>query len=106
MLPVPQAGSPSPTNQVEQASTNGATPLNPTQGVPVNPIPLTTPGASVNQASYQVADDKDVIEPEWVHKVKSIVTSTADDPYKQSEDLTALKADYMQKRYNKIIKLK
>jgi hypothetical protein len=73
------------------------------------PVPATKsqPATTVNQTSgFQVADDKDVIEPEWVHKAKAIVGSTSDDPYKQSEELTILKADYMQKRYNKIVKLK
>ena len=85
--------------------------------VPMTTIPLplsktASPAGSqvatgVSQVgSLQVADDKDVIEPEWVHKAKAIVNSTIDDPYKQSEDLTVLKADYMQKRYNKIVKLK
>lgn len=85
--------------------------------VPMTTIPLPSPktallagpqvATGVSQASaLQVADDKDVIEPEWVHKANAIVNSTFDDPYKQSEDLTVLKADYMQKRYNKIVKLK
>ena len=63
--------------------------------------------SGVSQAiDLQIADDKDVIEPEGVRKANAIVNSTVDDPYKQSEDLTVLKADYMQKRYNKIVKLK
>jgi hypothetical protein len=55
---------------------------------------------------YLVAEDKDVIEPEWVNGAKAIVARNQDDPYKQSEELTVFKADYMQKRYNKTIKLK
>ncbi len=77
--------------------------------LPASPaIPPVSPQASpVNPgAGLQVADDKDVIEPEWVHKAKAIVLTTSDDPYKQSEQLTAFKADYMQKRYNKTVKLK
>lgn len=81
-----------------------------TSPIQISPTQLTAiPQAptSINTTSgFQVADDKDVIEPEWVQKAKAIVSSTSDDPYKQSEDLTVLKADYMQKRYNKIVKLK
>jgi hypothetical protein len=55
---------------------------------------------------FLVAEDKDVIEPVWINKAKSIVRHNQDDPYKQSEELTLFKADYMQKRYNKTIKLK
>ena len=51
------------------------------------------------------ADDGDLIEKEWVHKAKSIVDRTREDPYVQSKELTEFRADYMQKRYNKTIKL-
>jgi hypothetical protein len=81
------------------------------QVIPMTTLPLPTikpqVATPVSQATgSQLADDKDVIEPEWVNKAKKIVNTTSDDPYKQSEELTALKADYMQKRYNKIVKLK
>lgn len=110
LLPLPE-----PNHQVQagQASSGEVapqvSPLTP-KALPVIPLPANSqqPPAGVNQsrAGFSVADDKDVIEPEWVHKAKAIVTTTSDDPYKQSEDLTVLKADYMQKRYNKIVKLK
>jgi hypothetical protein len=48
--------------------------------------------------------DDDLIEKEWVNKAKAIVERTRDDPYKQSEELTLVKADYMKKHYNKTIK--
>lgn len=62
--------------------------------------PLSTPTASL-----QASDDSDLIEKEWVNKAKMIVERTRDDPYKQSEELTMVKIDYMKKRYNKTIKL-
>lgn len=80
--------------------------------LPATPGSATPPSQQPSQLTttpaltFQVADDKDVIEPEWVNKAKSIVDQTSDDPYKQSEELTVFKADYMQKRYNKTIKLK
>lgn len=52
-----------------------------------------------------VTDDGDLIEKEWVLKAKEIVEANRDDPFKQSEELTMFKADYMQKRYNKTIKV-
>lgn len=51
------------------------------------------------------ADDKDVVEKEWVIKAKEIIASTKEDPYRQSHDMAAFRADYLQKRYNKAIKL-
>ena len=53
----------------------------------------------------QSIDDGDLIEKEWVEKAKAIVDRNRYDPYKQNEELTVFKADYMQKRYNKSIKL-
>jgi hypothetical protein len=101
------------------STSNGVAPsIQSSQAMAMTTIPLPVPAASVpNNTQYatpvmdtsigfQVADDKDIIEPEWVNKAKSIVAHSRDDPYKQSEDLTVFKADYMQKRYNKTIKLK
>lgn len=53
----------------------------------------------------EARDDKDVIEKEWIARTKQIISGTRADPYKQSEELTVLKADYMKKRYNKTIKI-
>jgi hypothetical protein len=83
--------------------------------MPTIPLPLPAAPQSGGQPvinpinpslGFQVADDKDIIEPEWVNKAKAIVAQSGDDPYRQSEELTIFKADYMQKRYNKTIKLK
>lgn len=52
-----------------------------------------------------VVDDGDLIEKEWVNKAKQIVDQNRNDPYKQSEELTVFRADYMKKRYNKNIKV-
>jgi hypothetical protein len=51
------------------------------------------------------ASDTDLIEKEWVHHAKDIVAKTRDDPFTQSQELTKLKAEYLQKRYNKVLKL-
>lgn len=56
--------------------------------------PITTPA---------IADDGDLIEKEWVMHVKQIVDHTRQDPYRQTKELHKLKAEYMKKRYNKII---
>lgn len=63
----------------------------------------------VNNTSQSVVaklqDDGDLIEKEWVNKAKAIVERNRDDPYKQTEQLTVFKADYMKKRYDKTIKV-
>lgn len=50
-----------------------------------------------------IADDTDLIEKEWVDKAKEIVDKYADDPYRQNKELNKVKAEYLKKRYNKVI---
>ena len=52
-----------------------------------------------------VADDGDLIEKEWVQGAKQIVERTRMDPHQQVKEMHAFKADYMKKRYNKVIEL-
>lgn len=49
----------------------------------------------------QEATDSDLIEKEWVEKAKEIIEHTKDDPYEQQRALSAMKSDYMKKRYNR-----
>ena len=49
------------------------------------------------------ADDGDVIEKEWVLKARQIVERTKQDPHMQTKEMHKFKAEYMKKRYNKII---
>ena len=79
----------------------------PSTPAPVLPVDSTqaASGTSTSDNSLQVSDDGDLIEKEWVSKAKQIVERTRDDPFKQTEELTVFKADYMQKRYGKTIKL-
>ncbi len=114
---------PSGAEQTPSVPEKAAAPSPPSAGaplmVPPNALPsLPTAPASATATSVQdnsaptvttnylqVTDDADLIEKEWVNKAKQIVDQTRDDPYKQTEELTVFKADYMQKRYGKTIKL-
>lgn len=69
------------------------------------PTALPATPAPVSASSPAVADDADLIEKEWVQRAKQIVEQTRTDPYLQNRELSAFKADYLQKRYNKTIKL-
>jgi hypothetical protein len=60
---------------------------------------------TTTKLALPTAKDSDLIEKEWVNKAKHIVDSTRDDPYRQSEQLTEVKVDYMKQRYGKTIKL-
>lgn len=75
----------------------------PTAPLPMTPVNLA--GSSTSGSTPAVADDIDLIEKEWVHKAKLIIQHTHNDPHTQSKELSIFKADYMQKRYNKVLKL-
>jgi hypothetical protein len=67
--------------------------------------PTKVPGASLHPDSPVNADDGDLIEPEWVNKAKAIVERTKDNPYLQSQELNMFKADYINKRYRREIRI-
>lgn len=50
-----------------------------------------------------VAGDDDIIEKEWVDKLKKIIALTKDDPYERNRVITQLKADYLKKRHNRVV---
>ena len=41
------------------------------------------------------------IEKEWVNMVKEVLKKTHDDPYEKEEGVKVIKADYLEKRYNR-----
>ncbi len=93
---------------------NGDYSVQPQTFVSSQPLPVISPlgdnkAQTINNgqqiSSPQTADDVDLIEKEWIHRVKEIIESTKNDPFEQSRQLTMLKADYLQKRYNKSINL-
>lgn len=73
--------------------------------ISVAPPMMTSQSQPMPGASPSIADDADLIEKEWVEKAKMIVNATKDDPYKQTKEMTRMKADYLKKRYNKDLKL-
>lgn len=96
----------------------------PTESVHLNPEPISAQVASVSVPAQQVmpaasadltvqtpemasatADDVDLIEKTWIERAKSIIAKTKDDPYLQKSEISKVKAEYIEKRYNKKIKL-
>lgn len=100
----PETTPATPERQSQPASLPPITALSPTV-VPQQGSVATTDVATTTVSTPLMADDNDLIEKEWVIKAKEIVERTKDDPYRQSKDMTVFRADYMQKRYNKTIKL-
>ena len=50
-----------------------------------------------------VAADEDLIEKQWVDSAKRIIKQTNGDPYEQGKAISRLQADYLQKRYGKVL---
>ena len=89
-----------------------AQPQMPAPAIPATQPPATTPPASAahststdDNTSGLAAKDADLIEKEWVDKSKKIVSATREDPYKQKNEMSRVKADYVQKRFNKTLKV-
>jgi hypothetical protein len=61
--------------------------------------------SSMQQVTPAAADDNDIIEREWVSKAKAIIARTVNDPRAQAIELSKFKADYIQKRYNRSVKV-
>lgn len=74
---------------------------------PQPPIVSTAPSAPAPAAivatAPAIAGDDDLIEKEWVDKLKKIITLTAGDPYERTRVIAQLQADYLKKRYNKTL---
>lgn len=67
---------------------------------PAVPAPAADPVVVVTDSPI-VAADEDLIEKEWVDRVKKILLQTKDDPFLREQEVGKLQADYLQKRYGK-----
>lgn len=74
---------------------------------PLTPLPVVdqsqdvTQPITTNQPSTTApvtASDGDLIEKEWIDKVKQIISSTSEDPHAQQREVSKLMADYVLKR--------
>ena len=91
----------------ERSITNMADAQMPATVLPTVPLPA-TPAVQVPVSTTTstddtplIASDDDLIEKEWVDKLKRIITLTKDDPYERARVIAQLQADYLKKRYNR-----
>ncbi len=96
----------------------------PVHNAPQQPVPLqatSTPGIpqplqqlnaivqgeqpTATPAPVQDDLDDDALDEEWVNKAKSIVEQNQADPFMESRALEKVKAEYLQRRYGKQIKV-
>lgn len=82
-----------PVDHAGQAIVASATPQSPS-----GPIDLAQP---VMPAVPAVADDNDIIESEWIDKIKQVISSTRNDPHARQREASLLMADYVLKRFGK-----
>ena len=50
-----------------------------------------------------VASAADLMEKEWVDKLKNMINETRNDPYSRQQKFKEIQMDYLKKRYNRII---
>lgn len=91
----------------EQLSTVAEAQAQVMQSLPMAP-PAVEPSvsddsATTNNPTPLIASDDDLIEKEWVDKLKKIIALTKDDPYERNRVITQFQADYLKKRYNKTL---
>lgn len=98
---------PAPQERVGKTAPPPALPAIP-DDIPAADAPVLAAPASDDAATRHVADgsakDIDRIEPAWVNKAKEIIAQTHDDPYLQKDQMSKVKAEYIQKRFGKQIK--
>lgn len=103
--------------QVEKVQTPESSPssqLAPTMPV-VQPLALPADDVAVAvpddfqpsqaQTNDATAADVDRIEKQWIDRAKAIVAQTKDDPYAQNREMSKVKAAYIEKRFNKKLKV-
>lgn len=96
--------SPERAQSVERSPVDNVNNMPPPTPVPIASNPpmvssqtVTTPSTppSTNPVS---ASDGNVIEKEWIEKVKQVIASTSDNPHAQQKEISRLMADYVLKR--------
>jgi hypothetical protein len=105
----PEKGQEAPPARPEQAGKQAPAPALPVipgdipaADTPVIAIPA--PDDIHTPTSDHPAKDIERIEPVWVNKAKEIIAQTHDDPHLRKEEMSRVKAEYIQKRFNKQIK--
>lgn len=97
--------------QIRENTATKQKPQFPTQAVaapqmssPTQSITQNTSATNLSVPTAKIsAQDTDLIEKEWVERAKTIVAQTQDDPFRQKNEMSKIKADYIKKRFDKTI---
>jgi len=82
---------------------SAAQPFSPPPMPSVGPTQSTTGVLNNDDTNPVAASDDDLIEKAWVEKAKQVVAETRNDPHAQDLAVSKLQADYLKKRYGKVI---
>jgi len=94
-----------PENSAQRQSVQTTSQIVSDLAIPTSTVVTTNqPSATPVQQAATAASDNDRIEKEWIDKAKDIISKTQDDPFEQKEAMSKVKAEYIQKRFNKTIK--
>lgn len=105
----PEQGQEAPPVRQEQVGKQAPVSLPVTQDIPAAE-PTAIPAAQDDDLAFPSAppqtdaQDSDHIEPIWINRAKDVIATTHNDPFKQKHEMSRVKAEYIQKRFNKTIK--
>lgn len=72
---------------------------------PQEPSPTALPPQSNSAIAPSTDDNDDSLDEQWIGKAKTTIDQYKADPYMQSKMFSKLKAEYMQNRHNKTLKV-
>lgn len=98
--PQPKEMEASGANKVAQAYYGNQTPTV-IPLAPVQAVGALQDNAQSSTSQLPQSEDIEVIDKAVVDKAKAIVEKTKEDPHKQSQELTRMKKDYIEDRFNK-----
>jgi len=75
----------------------------PDTAAPVIPIPTDDSSSVVVSQSPQHNSDK--LDKHWLERTKNTIVETKDDPFKQKNEVSKIQAEYIEKRFNKKLKV-
>lgn len=101
-----QQGTPGPAQPLNAGqAAQSVDDANPAGAATIIPVLPGAPGTAASVHDPLPAEDGDLIEKAWVQKAKDIVERTKNDPYNQNREINKVKKEYIQKRYQKDVKL-